>query len=396
MSIWDRFKKNNQVEEAEADPILLGQLERLEFRARPEFQAGLKNRLQASLMAQTALPVRPRRQFSLWRSPVPVGLGLAGMAAALVIVLSVLSVGTPAVDNTEPPLEGLVTPAALTAGPELVGGVSRFYNTSAQKYIQSDEAEKALGFVVRAPGFLPANYKLEYAGLQAQTEKSSSGSSLEASGYQLRYVAPALDATDNKAVRNQELEVYEWRVPFNLKLGPPPPGGPAGQSPPNPIGQNPPGFGGPSLAGRPPLVPSITGAQRSRPQEVQGGPGYLIEGARWRINMLMANEAGPAGLIETDLRLTPGNGQPGRAIAPPPARNRLASKLTFGRLMPTQPLYFIEFGKPEIGKRSDPKGVKTLIWQQGNTLMLVSATDNLSDEDLKQVADSLKVIGSRP
>ncbi len=398
MSIWDKFRPKaakSEPDAAETEQIMTGplesQLNRLEFRARPEFQSALKQQLQTRLVAQGA-PSKPEKRGparpNLGR-PLPIALGFGGLAAIAIVLVSVLSVGlnsppTPDINLPEAnlrQLEGAVTPLAMTASPNspAVGGIFRLYNTTTQKYIAPDEAEKTLGFEVRGPEYVPAGYQLQYAALQAPTEKRNNGSSMEANGYQLRYVGSgANNAPKSVKDSDYELEVYGWRVPFELKVAGLPPSPPLtpGQARPAPFNR----------------LPSVIGAAKSASQDVQGTPGYLIEGAKWRINIIAQPSGSAEGPNFNGLapQISP-SGPPSR-ISAEQMRNRLASRVSFGKFMPAQAFYFIDYARLEPGKRPDTKGPKALVWQQGDLLRLVIGGENLGEDELRQVAESLKTV----
>jgi hypothetical protein len=409
MSIWDKIRprKPDDTGEDRAEAELVNWLEQMQFQARPEFENSLKNRLQASLLAQPPAPVRPTRWqgFSMaWRKPLPVALGLGGLAAITIVLVSVLSLAGSPVGDSNPTTSGLVgaatpedvptvaengtvtalvgavTPVTTGANPGAVGGINLLYNTTTQQYIAPDEASKALGFPVRGPAYLPPNYQLQYAALQVPPEKNGLNNSLDAKGYQLRYLASSADK-NSKATKNpeEELEVYEWRVPFDLKPG---------------------NFNfplGPANRPGPPAAhfPNIMGAQRSSPQQVQGNPGYLIEGTRWHMSVLSPGEIPAAGFNgSAPANVTPGSGPPPRPAAAD-LRYRLASRVSFGRAMPGMPVYSIDFSRFEAGKsRADLKDAKALIWQQGSNLSLVVGPNSLSDQELVRVAEGLKIVSN--
>lgn len=368
MSIWDRFKSRLQKPaepEAIQDEYLSGQLEGLHFSARPEFRDALKDRLMNSLA--TSAPVSSTRPawFQKWRLvSAPLAVGGLGLLAAIIVLVSVVSVnGISSVTPT--PIAEVASAATVTPDEPSFSvpqsDLNQFYDAVSQSNQKRSEAEAALGFPVRAPGYVPEGYRMDYAALQVPP---GPGSPSEVSGYYLRYSKAAPVTRGSKPTeKNYELEISEWRVPFNLAART------ATSSTPT----------GPSV--------QISGAQRYSSQSVKGAAGYLIEGGRWRIQL-----QGQPGRPETVLptrpnqpqNVTPGVGFPGRPPMAGIGRGRPVPPVMFGRTMPNRADYFIE-----LMRGADQRGSKTLIWQQGNLLTVVSVADSLSNDELKQIAESL-------
>ena len=389
--MWGRKPKKSQDNpQNEAETRLVSHLEGLQYRADPQFRRDLKNRLLTSLEQSQAGPVRPVRRpgSRRWSAASSVGLALGGLglAALLLVVVSVLSVrsneGTVAVvpptevavatvetlpsaapveappvaprGNIETTSEDEPTATAVTTQP--VVALSLF-NPANGGYISTTTATGLVGFSVRPPTYLPTGYTLEAASVQTTTTQLDPASP-EISGYYLRYSA----ALSGSKMPPPTLEISQWKVPFNFK-------------PPTPSAASP---GGAARRVSPPPV-IVLGVSRAHYLTIHSQSAYMIEGANWTIWIMNdGGKANPPG------RITPGGfNNSGSPTTPSTLKDGSGSPVRFGRLAADRPDYFIEFGH-----KTEPKNTKALIWQKDNVLNVVNAADNVSLAELQKVAES--------
>lgn len=380
-------------EQNKSEPSLESRLEGWHYQARPGFQADLKKQLLMQVQNETAQNSSPRPRW-WWRwqgrsSGLGIALGGASVVAALVLLVSVLSLGTldrsgSSVANREAPTVAsvsVVSPLAQTSvsvGLASPGSESvQFYNPTGQNFLSAQEAGKLAGFAPRLPTYLPAGLRFDSAGVQTEIvpARPPQMSPPEVKGYHLRYTLPGTEpppsppsGTGKKTdpdpnARGADLEIFEWQADLELKL--PAPGQPQGGPPVN-----------------------VIGAQTSKVQKVHGLSAYFIQGMQWRIQGISLSRGGaknsppPRG---ASAPMTPG-GRPG--FNPPP-KNPPGSVLLLGSIPGGQNDFYIDFNR-----RPDQSLTKSFVWQQGGILNVVSAGDKVSEEELRQVAESLPVVST--
>ena len=401
MSIWSKLKRPLRDQrtaengpDQDPDQPLINQLENIQFDARPQFRHDLKERLMHQLANQPVLPARQPR-LTLARS---FGLTLSGigMASVIIILVAVLtarsypgngeatavalvpadSVAALTAQAQPTQLQGTIEATALTTGragaptagkptaldnPDTV----KLYNDVSQDYISTDDASQKLGIGLKLPGYLPTNYHLKSANLQMMPEKTTNNL-IDMDGYYLRYISPA----DNGNSADQPLEISQWKVPFTL---------PADNLAFGMMG---------NIEKRADGGVIVLGAQKTITTTVQGVAGYLIQGPRWRIQIISGAGAGGSSVKGGPLVQPPGMPGPGMPFQPLVNGKDLPDvPVVIGHTKTDRPDYFIEFGE-----RNGAKGTHSVVWQQDNVLNVVTGSDKLSDTELKQVAGSLAPI----
>ncbi len=368
-NILSRFNRGETLEdplELENDARFVSWLEKdAAFEPHPRFTMALKNRLESQLFTQPALP--EKRGVSFWfLKAAPAALGIGAVFIFIQALVSGLPI--PAVE----PVSSAVALSTATASPDLAEDKLNFiYDQNRSAYLSVDEAAKTLGFIPRTPDYLPKGYQLSYASLtygsnrQANPGNSSRTTKAapadEPKGLQFQLNSP------NQAEK-EPVQVYQIKSPF--------PDGP--------------GFHF-----------NVQGAQAFNSETIQGALGYLVSGARWRMDFIAArSQATPNSGTGTppyspsssgqNLRSRPqgpfANGERGRFPNPPPAL-REAAMVAFGKFINSPLSSYIDF-EP----RADGRPARSLVWQKDGILLVLVGGDTFQAEELKRIGESFKPV----
>lgn len=356
-----------------------------QFPARPDFQTDLRARLQARLVAQATPPAR--HPSAGWMRLVPAAIGLA---AVLIFTLALVSgLSLPDSANATPVA---VAPTSDTGSDGRGEKLFSVYDEATQSYVDLQEAAKTVGFTPRLPQYLPAGYKVENAALtyDANTLSNRTGTLTPPPTSDTRASSPVgpfggphgfqFQLTPVKASDGSIVQVYQLRIP--------------------PGGQNGPRF-------------NVQGATRFDPKAVQGATGYAVQGARWRVDYPGPparsdftpgeTRGGPATSPGAANNRPPGP-PPGRNFppmsmrgpgairpgGPPPGVKPANARIAFGRNETSssnsaRPGFYIDF------QFADPaKATHSLVWEKDGVLIVLVASDSISDAELQRIADSFK------
>lgn len=381
MNLWQKFTGNGASDSDEPEiQMLENQLEHLKYRARPEFQADLKNRLLASLETEQSPRIATAGNFSqqiknFLKGPNITRLALSGfgLAALVVLVISVLAANS--LNNGRPNQQiQPVAAATITAQtqPNKIGTENlQLFSPATKTYLTAAEAGRQLGFGVKQPTYLPVGYKLDSAYLSVATGRAP----LQiVQGYQLNYSASKLNGNA------REIEIAEWQTPTPISTAPGNPGNAAGALE---------KFG------------TVSGAKMTTIELSKGVQAYYLEGSKWQIPILGGVQIVEKTLPSTSVVI----GGAGVDEGPPPPPQIVAVPgdpavgitLTESTAVLSQDFSIsIANGKPVAGNRSDFSlefgnqtagvTVKTLLWPQNNRLLLISADASVSLDELKKVA----------
>lgn len=400
MNFWNKSKTQSDIQSntANSRPEDFGQkLEQIHFQARPDFREDLKARLMQNLAEQqpevaggkaSLLPNLTQSRYLPSRTRL--ALGGIGLAALLVLLISVLSVG---VVYRNPTASASVaaggtgdnTPATPTPPVGPGSGTASAIQTALKSFFDPVAAAKMTGFAVSIPTYLPPGYKLNYAGVNAPVTApapaANGSTTLTPAGYTLRFIGTT-QATASMA----PIEIAQWQVPYKL--------GTAGEA---------------TLSqGNVQLLPGEAGIQTSQPITVSGSPALIIQGDQWQMQFSTAQPDGGA---------VTGPGQSGMSgavildptSAPISGTTVITSALQVsgsGGVTATGPVIsFTQVGISSttnqgqaatsaggvvVGFSAQDAQVKTLVWQQDSVFTVLTTPASLSDTELKQIAESLK------
>lgn len=377
---FDKRKEENPLESGQDSQFTSWLEEETHFQARPEFQAALRSRL----MKRASLGVQPspaRRRTPLLLRLSSAGLGLAAM---LVFGLALIG-GVPASPLVTPTSVAVVPNFEVTIAPN-DGKLNYIYDEVNQNYVNLEEAGKTLGFAPRLPDYVPPGYRLDNLALtygemarpetaEAEAKPNPAATlTVQPTGIAMnRPQGLQFQLSSAKASANGEVQAYQLQLPFGVNSN---------------------------------IRFIVMGAQRLNPQTVQGTPGYLVNGSRWRlIYFPMPTSIQGKPVLPFAFAATPrpsasvSSGNVSKSPAPvkgkpnfPPPGFKPEAKIAFGqgdeaknseRFRP-----FIDF-QP----RADGQPARSLVWQKDGVVTVLVAADSVSDAELSRVAESFKVVG---
>lgn len=382
MNLWQKFTGNGASDSDEPEiQMLENQLERLKYRARPEFQADLKNRLLANFEAEQPTKIANTGSFSqqvknFLKGPNITRLALSGfgMAALVVLIISVLAANS--LNNARPnqqlqPVAAATSSSTTQNQPNKATDKLQLFSPATKTYLTAVEASRQLGFTVKQPTYLPASYKLNSAFLNVA---SGPVPVQIVQGYQLNYTAPKLNGSA------REIEIAEWQTPAPISTAPGKPGNAAGA-----IEK----FG------------TVNGAKVTTIELSKGVQAYYLEGSKWQIPIFGGVQIVEKTLPSTSVVIGGAGAEEGPPPPPQiiavPAEPAVGITLTEATATLSQDFSIsIANGKPVTGSRTDVVlefgnqtggvTVKTLLWQQNNRLLLISADESVAVDELKKIA----------
>ena len=428
MNFWNKSKSQTNTK-AKAAPVKPEDLEQklasMRFQARPDFREDLKERL----LQRLEEPAQPKvgvgrvnilpglTRYRHLPSRTRLALGGIGLAALLVVLFSVLSVGglyrnptasasvTPnVVAGAHPavPPAASGTPGATPAPASGTNPGTAATGTEAtstilaalHKFFDPAETARTAGFTVNIPGYLPEGYRLTYAAVAnppatrpAPASAANGPTLLTPAGYNLRFS----DTTGQTTVAHQ-IELAQWQVPFTLST--------TGATT---VAQG---------AGTGVTGPNTASYQSPQTISIAGQPAFVIEGGQWQIQLataqaVTATVAGPGQAVQSaPVALNPvsvpissttiitsavqasGSVSPTLTVAGP-----VISFTQVGALNVTSgeavPVGAVSGGIVVAFSAQDPQ-IRTLVWQQNAVFTVLTAPATLSEVELKQIAESLK------
>jgi len=372
---FSKRKEENPLETGQDSQFTNWLEEQVNFQAHPEFQAALRNRLMQQANLQPSLA---RRRTPLLMRLSSAGLGLAAM---LIFGLALIG-GVPASPLATPTSVAVVPNFEVTITPN-DGKLNYIYDEANQNYVNLEEAGKTLGFAPRLPDYVPPGYRLDNLALtygemarpETANPEINPAATLtpQSSGIGMnRPQGLQFQLSSAKASANGEVQAYQLQLPFGANSN---------------------------------IRFIVMGAQRLNPQTVQGTPGYLVNGARWRLiyfPMPTSIQGKPILPFASTPRPTASiaSGSLSKSPAPvkgkpnfPPPGFKPEAKIAFGqgeeakgsgRFRP-----FIDF-QP----RADGQPARSLVWQKDGVVTVLVAADSVSDAELSRVAESFKVVGN--
>lgn len=433
MKFWNNSKSQRDKNEQAAQTFsqdrpqdLEQRLVNMHFQARPDFREDLKERLLQRLeepaQAQPKIGISKAKvipgltHYRHMPSRTRLALGGIGLAALLIVLISVLSVGTvyrnptasasvAAVANPVVPPVAAGNPGTTPAPASGTGSAGAGSQASSsilaalRKYFDPAEAAKTAGFTVNIPGYLPSGYKLTYAAVAnpvpnppTTTTGSAGPTLLTPAGYNLRF-----GDTTGQTTSDHQIELAQWQVPFTIATN------------------------GLTTLSNSAVATGPNTANYQSPQTItiSGQPGFVIEGGEWQIQLaaaqpVTATVTGPGQVVQAG---QPGQAGTGVGLEPVSApisgttiitsAQQISGSTGFTATAAGPIISFTQVGTLNVNSTEaapvaavsggivvafsaqDPQ-IRTLVWQQNNLFTVLTAPANLSEAELKQVAESLR------